>query len=170
MDQWMIEPLTKDHDRSTFSCGRQPLDDFFRVRVSQYEKRNLGRTFVAVPSGRKSVIGYFTLAASSVSFEHLPSKSSHKLPKHPGPVVLLARLAVDQTWQRKGLGEGLLLDALQRSLAIAVELGIYAVAVDAIDNAASTFYQKYGFIALLDHPLHLYLPVATFEKTLSEKP
>ena len=162
--------MAKDHDRSNFSSGKQPLDDFLRVRVSQYEKRNLGKTFVAVPaghsSGKKSVIGYYTLAAGAVSFEHLPAESACKLPKLPVPVVLLARLAVDKTVQGKGLGEGLLLDALQRSLALAAELGIYAVAVDAMDDSAASFYKKYGFISLLDASLHLYLPIATIEKVL----
>ncbi len=78
------------------------------------------------------MIGYYTLAAGAVAFERLPPKTARKLPHHPVPVVLLARLAVDSTAQGKRLGEGLLLDALQRSLDVSAGLGIHAVEVDAL--------------------------------------
>ena len=166
MADWIVEPFTKRHERSGFSCGSPTLDDFIRARVSQYEKRRLGKTFVAVPTGEKRVIGYYTLAAGAVAFDHLPSEASRKLPMHPVPVVLLARLAVDQSTQGKGLGEGLLLDALQRSLVISAGLGVHAVEVDALDDKAARFYHKYGFTPLLDNPLHLFLPIATVEAIL----
>jgi GNAT superfamily N-acetyltransferase len=161
-----VEPFGKHHDRSAFSCGRPALDDFIRARVSQYEKRRLGKTFVAVPPGESRVVGYYTLAAGAVVYEHLPTNASKKLPKHPVPVVLLARLAVDQSFQGKGLGERLLLDALQRSLDLSAGLGVHAVEVDALDDAAAAFYRKYGFTPLLDDPLHLYLPIVTVEDIL----
>ncbi len=166
MAEWTIEPSGKHHDRTAFSCGWPPLDAFIRVRVSQYEKRRLGKTFVAVPPGEARVIGYYTLASSVVVFEHLPPDASRKLPKHPVPVVLLARLAVDQSVQGQGLGEGLLFDVLQRTLTLSSDLGVHAVEVDALDDAAAAFYRKYGFTALLDNPLHLYLPIATVAQVL----
>lgn len=164
---WTIEPFGKAHDRSAFACGKPALDDFIRTRVSQYEKRRLGKTFVAVSEGKKRVIGYYTLAAGAVLFEHLPTVASRKLPKHPIPVILLARLAVDQSVQGQRLGEGLLLDALQRSLNLSDNLGTHAVEVDALDDSAVAFYVKYGFTPLLDNPKHLYLPLATIEKVLN---
>jgi GNAT superfamily N-acetyltransferase len=163
---WLIEPFGKAHDRSAFACGKSSLDDFLCARVSQYEKRRLGKTFVAVPEGEKRVIGYYTLAAGVVTFEHLPTEVSRKLPKHPIPVILLARLAVDQSAQGKGLGEGLLLDALQRSLDLSGNLGAHAVEVNALDDSAIAFYVKYGFAPLFDNPKHLYLPLASIEKVL----
>ncbi|VTS04812.1 GNAT family N-acetyltransferase [Tuwongella immobilis] len=167
MADWTIEPFDKEHDRAAFACGRSTLDDFIRVRVSQYEKRRLGKTFVAVPPGEKRVIGYYTLAAGAVAFERMPVDATRKLPKHPVPVVLLARLAVDQTAQGQRLGEGLLLDALQRTLDLSADLGVHAVEVDAIDDTAAAFYRKYGFVPLLDEPLHLYLPLTTVEQVLA---
>ena len=167
MTEWIVEPFGKQHERAAFSCGKPPLDDFIRSRVSQYEKRRIGKTFVAVPKDAKNVLGYYTLAAGAISFEHLPTDASQKLPKHPVPVVLLARLAVDQSSQGMKLGEGLLLDALQRSLDHSAGLGVHAVEVDAIDDSAAKFYRKYGFTPLLDNPLHLYLPIATVEKLLA---
>lgn len=167
MLDWMIEPFGKVHDRAAFSCGKPPLDEFIRSRVSQYEKRRLGKTYVAVLRGDKRVIGYYTLAAGAVAFEHIPTAASRKLPKHPVPVVLLARLAVDQSAQGQKLGEGLLLDALQRVVDLAGGLGIHAVEVDAIDSHAARFYHKYGFTPLLDDPLHLVLPLSTIESLLN---
>ncbi len=161
MDNWRSERLNRSHRRPEFRCGKAPLDGFLHSLVSQYEKRNLGRTFVAVMEGEKRVYGYYTLAAGSISFQNLPDAAARKLPKHPVPVILLARLAVDLTVQGKGLGEALMIDALKRCLELTETLGVHAVEVDAIDQHAKVFYQKYGFIALLDNELHVYLPTAT---------
>lgn len=166
MADWTFEPFAPHHDRSAFACGKPLLDDFLRARVGQYEKRRLGKTFVAVQPGDKRVIGYYTLSAGAVAFEHLPAAAARKLPKHPVPVVLMARLAVDASVQGKGLGEGLLLDALQRALDLSTGLGVHAVEVDALDESAAAFYRKYGFTPLLDDPLHLYLPLTTVEHVL----
>ena len=170
MTAWLIEPFAKKHYRSGFSCGQSSLDEFLQTRVNQYQRRNLGQTFVAVPQvddvNHHQVIGYYTLAASAVAFQNLPLVRSRRLPKHPVPVVLLGRLAVDRAHQGKGLGEGLLLDALQRTQAIATELGIYAVEVDAIDDSTAAFYTRYGFAPLLDQPRHLFLPIETIDRAI----
>jgi ribosomal protein S18 acetylase RimI-like enzyme len=80
--------------------------------------------------------------------------------------VLLGRLTVDPSVQGQGLGEGLLLDALERSLVLYAGLGIHVAEVDALDATAAAFYRKFGFTALRDNPLHLYLPLATVELLL----
>ena len=162
----IVEPFQKRHDRDGFACGQATLDDFLRTRVTQYDKRRLGRTFVAVARGEVKILGYYTLAAGSVSFDKLPADAARKLPKHPVPVVLLARLAVDLTTQGTRLGELLLLDALHRALGVAAGLGVYTVEVDAIDDRAAAFYRKYGFTPLLDDPHHLYSSIATVEALL----
>jgi GNAT superfamily N-acetyltransferase len=164
MASWQIECLDRSHQREEFCCGKAPLDSFLRTLVNQYEKRNLGRTYVAVRPEEKRVYGYYTLASSALPFAHLPTSASKKLPKHPLPVVLLARLAVDQSVQGQGLGRELLTDALQRCLDLSAGLGVYAVEVDAIDEQARQFYVKYGFVPLLDNDLHLHLPITTIEK------
>lgn len=169
MAEWNVEPLAKDHGRAEFSCGKKPLDDFLRTLVSQYEKRRLGRTYVAVRPGEKRVVGYYTLASGAVSFENLPAEASKKLPRHPVPVILLGRLAVDESVQGQGLGGFLMADALRRCLSLPGQLGVHAVEVDAIDDQAKAFYQRYGFTALLDDPLHLFLPMATVEEAFAEE-
>lgn len=168
MAEWVVEPLSRLHERADFSCGQPALDDFLRSLVSQYEKRRLGKTYVAVRPGETLVLGYYTLASGAVSFDHIPKGAARKLPKHPVPVALLARLAVERGLQGKGLGAALLADALRRVLALAKQLGIHAVEVDAIDAEAKVFYEKFGFVPLLDNDLHLYLPVATIETVFAE--
>jgi len=163
---WIIEPFGKQHDRDGFSSGQPALDEFIRHRVSQYEKRRLGKTFVAVQPGATRVIGFYTLAAGALEFEQLPDLSTRLLPRHPVPVVRLARLAVDRSVQGQRLGEGLLLDALQKTLDLSANLGVHAVAVDAIDETAAAFHRKYGFTALRDRPLQLYLPIAVIDKLI----
>src|SRR5947207_4874978 len=148
MNDWLIERLNKTHQRDEFCCGKAPLDDFLRTLVSQYEKRNLGRTFVAVRPGEKRVWGYYTLASGALSFRDLPDEVARKLPRHPVPVILLARLAVDRSAQGQGLGSALLVDALERSLDLADRLGVHAVEVDAIDEQAEAFYRRSGFTPL----------------------
>lgn len=168
MADWRIERLDGSHERSGFACGKATLDDFIRKLVSQYERRNLGRTYVAVRGEEKRVLGYYTLASGAVPFGSLPGGVAKRLPKHPVPVVLLARLAVDTIDRGQRLGEMLLIDALRRSLALAELLGIHAVEVDAIDAEAKTFYEKYGFVGLPDQELHLYLPITTIRDSFGD--
>lgn len=149
------------HDRTAFTSGNEALDQFLRSLVNQYEKRRLGRTYVAVRPPDPRVWGFYTLAPGSVTFENLPPAAERKLPRHPVPVVLLARLAVDRDAQGRGLGRRLLTDALARALDLSRSLGMHAVEVDAVDADASAFYRKFGFVPLVDRPLHLYLPMAT---------
>jgi GNAT superfamily N-acetyltransferase len=163
MAEWLVERLDASHTRVGFHCGKPSLDQFLLSLVSQYEKRKLGRTYVAVLPGQKRVIGYYTLASGALSFQNLPARAARKLPRHPVPVILLARLAVDQRVQGRGLGKFLLMDALKRCLALSGQVGVHAVEVEAIDEQAREFYEGFGFVPLLDRALHLYLPLATIE-------
>ena len=161
MGEWRIVRLDRGHVREGFDCGKPSLDDFLRVLVGQYEKRNLGRTYVALDGGNPRVLGYYTLASGALDAESLPAKQAKKLPRHPLPVILLARLAVDRSVQGTGLGGFLLRDALTRSLGLSEELGIHAVVVDALDAEARAFYQRFGFSTLTDDEMRLFLPVST---------
>lgn len=169
MAEIRIEPFDKaKHQRKGFQCGKPALDEFLRALVTQYEKRGLGKTFVAVAeTDATRVIGFYTLAASTVTFNQLPSELTKKLPKHPIPVVLLGRLAVDQGAQGQGVGNALLIDALHRCLEISESLGLFAIEVLAIDEAAANFYAKYGFTALLDDARHMYLSISTIQRASS---
>src|SRR5438128_1115901 len=89
MAVWQIEPLGKAHVRASFSCGQPSLDQFIRELASQYDRRDMGRTFVATLAPESTVLGYYTLSAGAVAFENLPQQTSRKLPRHPIPVVHL---------------------------------------------------------------------------------
>jgi GNAT superfamily N-acetyltransferase len=169
MAEWSIEPLAKTHERGEFSCGKVSLDNFLRSLVSQYEKRRLGRTYVAVRSREKRVFGYYTLATGAIPFENLPAEATKKLPRHPVPVILLARLAVDRSVQGQGLGGYLMGDALRRCLSLSRQLGVHAVEVDALDEHARAFYQRYSFSPLVDNLFHLYLPMTTIEAAFKDE-
>ena len=161
---WRIESLKASHDRAQFTCGQTPLDDYLRHYANQHTRKGIGRTFVAVLPPARQIFGFYTLASSSVAFEHAPTALQRKLPRYPLPVALLGRLAVDQSTQGQGLGEFLLLDVCHRVAAIAEEIGLCALEVHALNDAATAFYKKYGFQPFLDRPNHLILPMATLQQ------
>src|SRR5437868_7515807 len=146
MDDWISEPLNKDHDRTDFSCGHASLDDFLKKYAGQYTRRKLGTTYALVRRGQSVVLGYYTLAPSHFEFAHAPAALLKGLPKHPVPSLLLARLAVQQSERGKGLGKYLLLDAFDRCLRVAREVAFRAIEVEAIADQAAAFYAKYGFL------------------------
>ncbi len=158
--QWLIEPLSEKHRRDSFNCGVESLDTFLRHLSTQYQRRNIGRTWVAVALGGVEVLGYYTLSNGALQPTALPPQLHKKLPRHlPIPVMHLGRLAVDRRFSGRGLGEHLLLDALRRTWEQSRQVGIYAVEVRAINEAARAFYSRYGFASLPDDRLHMYLPI-----------
>jgi GNAT superfamily N-acetyltransferase len=156
---WLVEPLNRTHDRSSFDCGQAPLNQWLQQLAGQYQRRDLARTYVAVRRGETKVLGFYAISNHHVSFDALPADQAKGLPTIDIPVVLLGRLAVDRSVQHQGLGEHLLIDALRRASYVAEQVGIRAVEVHAIDDAARAFYRKYGFIPLRDDPHHLFLPI-----------
>jgi GNAT superfamily N-acetyltransferase len=159
--EWRIEQLGREHAREGFDCGKRSLNEFLHVLVSQYEKRGLGRTCVALQGEDPRVLGYYTLASGSIKVESLPANQIKKLPRHALPVILLARLAVEKGVHGQGLGGFLLRDALTRSLDLADQLGIHAVVVDALDTEAKVFYERSGFIPLTESETRPFLPLGT---------
>jgi GNAT superfamily N-acetyltransferase len=166
MDDWVVEPLNKGHERADFSCGHASLDDFLKRYASQYARRELGTTYVVVVGGQPRVLGYYTLAPSHFEFAHAPAELLKGLPKHPVPSLLLARLAVTQSERGKGLGRYLLLDAFDRCLRVAREVAFRAIEVDAIDEPAAAFYVKYGFLPFPSDPHHLAIALETIQEVL----
>jgi len=164
MAEWLIERLGSSHEREAFCCGKDPLDNFLKNLATQYEKKRVGRTFVATRPGEKKVLGYYTSATGSFALDALPAARRKKLPRHPLPTVHLGRLAVDATCQGQGLGETLLFHFLRKALEVSAELGVFAVDLWALDEQAGRFYCKYGFIPLEDAALHLFLPLETVER------
>ena len=160
-----VEPLGKIHDRTEFSSGNQALDVYFQKQAHQDIEKKVAATFVLVDTDMGAIAGFFTLSSTAVPLDQLPPDTAKKLPKYPlVPATLLARLAVHTKYRGQGLGEFLLLDALQRSLDNSKRVGSAAVIVDAKDDAARNFYLKHRFIELPDQSMRLFLPMKTIEK------
>lgn len=164
MATWTIRRLDKVHDRSAFDCGQPLLNEWLKDRAGQFDRRDLSRTFVATRPDETLVTGYYAISTHRVIYDVLPAGEAKGLPRLDVPVVLIGRLAVDQSVQGQGLGALLLVDALRRSLQISEQVGIRAVEVDALDEAARSFYLKFGFRSLLDDPRHLFLPMHEIRK------
>jgi GNAT superfamily N-acetyltransferase len=146
----------------TFDCGNDLLNDWLKRQAWRSEGSS-ARTYV-VREGRR-VVAYYCLATGGVSRSNLPRKLRHGLPD-PVPVLILGRLAVDKASQRRGIGAGLLRDALRRSLQVSRDVGVRAVLVHAIDVEAMSFYMGYGFIEFPLGSRTLYLPIETIAKAL----
>ncbi len=122
---------------------------------------------VILPNEPKKVIGFYTLSAGSIQFENLPTDLQKKLARYPIPIAKLGRLAVDLSMTGKGLGSYLLWHALAKSAQIAIDqMGIVAVVVDAKNDEAKLFYEKYGFKSLQRHTHTLCITMETIRDSL----
>ncbi len=163
---YAIEPLASSHVRADFSCGKDALDRYFRDLVSQDIKRRVSNCFVALDEAG-GVAAFYTLAATSLPLTELSPKEAKRLPRYPLlPAGLIGRLAVDQRCRGKGLGSALIVDAIMR--AMRAEPAIFALVVDAKDDAATAFYEHLGFHRFISQPMRLFLPLAEAVRLLSE--
>jgi GNAT superfamily N-acetyltransferase len=163
-----FEALSKLHDRSEFDCGKPALNEFLIRFATQYQKRNLARTYVLVEEGSSRVLAYYTLATSSIELEAIPPEHASRLPQHPIPCVLLARLAVASSQHGKGVGARLLRDCFERCLLLAQQIGIHAIVVDAIDEAAAQFYEHFDFVRFVKQQHKLILPLSKLVQTQTD--
>lgn len=153
----ILEPLGKQHDRSNFTCGEAELDDWFRRRAGQDERRNIARVFVAVDS-ELGVVGFYSLSSFKLDVDDLSEDIAHKLPRYDGiPAAPIGRLARDVRVRGKGIGELLVADAVRRILSAAQSLAVFAIMVDAKDERAATFYGRFGFRRFPLRPNRLFL-------------
>ena len=156
----VIEALAPTHDRTRFSCGVETLDRYFQTQVTQDVRRRVAACYVALDTATARVAGYYTLSAASIPLTEMPETLARHLPRYPAvPVARLGRLAVDREWQGRRLGGALLWDAALR--AERSEVAVFALAVDAKDDAAEAFYRHHGFTAFGSLPRQLFLPLAS---------
>lgn len=164
-ERLVIEPLARSHhDRAGFDCGKEVLNIFLRNFARQNDEKGLGRTYVLAEAGQAAILGYYTISTGEIEFDDVPKPVRKGLPSYPIPVSHIGRLAIDKRMQGKGFGTDLLIDAFRRTLAAAEQIGIHAVEVVALDDEAKRFYLRFGFVELLDDPLHLYLAVGTIRQ------
>jgi predicted N-acetyltransferase YhbS len=161
------EPLRRNHNTEGFACGEPSLDRWIERHARQAEASDSARVFVTTDGGER-VVGFYALAAASVSPEEATERLIKGQPKHQSvPVVLIGRLAVALDDQGNQLGRSLLQDALLRSASAADSIGARAVVVHAISDDAARFYERFGFEASPTDPHHLVLLMKDLRKLLS---
>jgi GNAT superfamily N-acetyltransferase len=161
-----IEKLQRSHAVEEFSCGDAALDRFLVRFALQAQQANSSRTYVGL-SGT-CIIGFYTLVVGEVRHSDAPARLVKGMPRHPIPLMVLARLAVQAQWRGRGIGGGLLLDALGRTLQVADIAGVRALAVHAKDEAAKSFYRHFGFAPSPTDARHLFMLVT--DMRLAAKP
>ena len=162
-DRRAPEKLSPEHDLAAFDSGETALDEWLRRRAAQNESRGASRTYV-ICSGKR-VAGYYSLAVGAATHEPVAGRIKRNLPD-PIPVMILGRLAVDRTFQGKGIGTGLLKDAVLRTLQAANIAGIRALLVHAISDSAKRFYEAYGFIASPVDPMTAMITLVEAERII----
>jgi GNAT superfamily N-acetyltransferase len=156
-----IEPLGREHDRASFTCGQADLDDWFWHRANQDERRNIARVFLAVDDVL-GIAGFYSLGSFALSIDDLPEALARKLPRYRSvSAALIGRLARDERMRGRGVGALLLADAVRRILGAGRSIAVYAIVVDAKDDGAADFYRAFGFRPFPLRPKRLFLPTAT---------
>jgi GNAT superfamily N-acetyltransferase len=150
-----VEKLRGDHPVEVFDCGRVELNRYLQRFAWQNQQAGAAQTYVGVAG--EVLVGYYSLAVGHVTLGDAPARLTKGLAKHPIPIMLLARLAVDRRWQGQGVGRALLRDAMQRTVQAADIAGIRAFAVHAKDDEARRFYEHFDFIPSPTDPMHLFV-------------
>jgi predicted N-acetyltransferase YhbS len=159
-------PLAPGDRTDDFRCGAPELDEWLHRYARTAASVGSARTFVTVTDDR--VAGYYALAAGSVERAAAAGRLGRGMPGHPVPVVVLARLAVDERDQGAGVGRGLLRDAMLRTLTAAHSIGVRALIVHARDASAAAFYGRSGFEPSPTDPLHLVLLMKDLRASIAD--
>jgi GNAT superfamily N-acetyltransferase len=149
-----IVKLDRFHLVDGFDCGREPLNRFLIRFALQNQQAGASQTYLALAD--EQIAGFYTLAVGQVEYKDAPPRLTKGLAHYPVPIMLLARLATAIAWQGKGLGAGLLKDAMLRTLQAAEIAGIRAFAVHAKDDQARAFYEHFDFVPSPADPYHLF--------------
>jgi len=160
--RWVIRKLERSHLVERFNCGYEDLNRYISRFALNNQSAGSAQTYVAIAGN--TVVGYYSLAVGAVAHTQAPPRMAKGLARHPVPVMLLARLAVDGEVKGQGLGAALLHDALARTLQAADIAGIRALIVHAKDDAARRFYEHFNFDPSPTDSYHLYLLIKDLRK------
>ncbi len=154
------------HDRKAFDCGSEPLNTYLRTQAAKHQSQRIARVFVLVDKSEPSRIrGFYALSSSHITRADLTENEARKLPRHPVPTVTLGRLAVDRASAHQGYGTLLLMNAIKRCALVGGQTGVYAIVVDAKDQHAKAFYERFGFRKIDGNRFRLYLSIVTALKS-----
>jgi GNAT superfamily N-acetyltransferase len=155
MTAFVVEKLARHHAVEIFDCGQAALNRFLLRFALSSQQANASQTYVGLADAE--IVGFYTLVVGEVAYADAPERLTKGLARHPVPLMLLARLAVSVAWQGRGIGAGLLKDAMRRTVQVADIVGIRALAAHAKDDAARAYYEHFGFVASPSDPLHLFI-------------
>ena len=145
----LIEPLSRIHDRKSFSCGEPAVDCFLQEKAMQDQRLDLARSRVLCDGNkREEIIGYYTLIIVLIPQESIPNDRPRI--KRPIPAILLGQIGIDVRFQGKGFGDRLLFDAQSKVLEIADKVGVRAMVLDARTENLVSWYESQDFIKLPD--------------------
>jgi GNAT superfamily N-acetyltransferase len=150
-----VEKLRREHAIEGFDCGREELNRYLLRYAWQNQQAGASQTYVGIADD--AIVGFYTLAVGHLTHEDAPARLTKGPARHPVPIMLLARLAVDRRWHGRGVGKAVLRDAMQRTLQAAEIAGIRAFAVHAKDEDARRFYEHFDFIPSPVDPMHLFV-------------
>lgn len=151
----LVTELAPRHNRADFDCGEPALNQFLQRLARQQSSRDFSKTYVVCQPDLPQIFGFYTISSGSIDFAHWSPQL--RLPRYPVPVARLGRLAVDTRAQGQGIGQVLLSHAVNLALMLSNHIGLYALVVDAKDEAAAAFYIRHGFVRFPDRPLKLFL-------------
>ena len=160
-----VRKLAPADSTEGFDCGQAPLNQFLQRYALVNQKANSAQTYVCCLGAE--VVGFYSLAVGSVDPENAPARVMKGLARHPVPVMILARLAVDRDHQGQGLGKALLKDALLRTAQAADIAGIRCLLVHAKDEAARQWYESWEFEPSPTDPYHLFLMLKDLKALLA---
>jgi predicted N-acetyltransferase YhbS len=160
------EPLSTDHDLTPFTSGTESLDRWLKQRAMKNQVSGASRTFVACRASQ--VVAYYALASSAIAVETASSRLRRNMP-NPIPVVVLARLAVDQRLQGQGFGRALVQDAGLRVIQAADAIGIRGMIVHALSDNAKAFYERVGFESSPLDPMILMITLNDLKAALTDR-
>jgi GNAT superfamily N-acetyltransferase len=154
--------LATEHRLDDFACGVESLDDWLKRRARPNQISGASRTYVVAEDAK--VVGYYCLASGALALNEAPVPARRNMPD-PVPIAVLGRLAIDKSWQGRGVGVALLQDAVLRTIRASDILGIRGLLVHALSGEAKAFYEHHGFVASPTQPMTL---VLSFKKNVSE--
>ncbi|MCO5066763.1 MAG: GNAT family N-acetyltransferase [Rhizobiaceae bacterium] len=164
---WHEEAIATSHNRKGFDCGDAELSIFLQRFARQGHEQGAAKTFCAVPDAQADrILGFYSLAPASIKYDTVPPSMTKGLARHKEPGFLLARLAVDRSVAGRRLGGQLLLLAALRCIRVTQEIGGVLMIIDAKNDRVARWYAGYGAEPLMDRPLTLVAPLATFAAAL----
>ncbi len=159
-----FDELSRKHDRSGFDCGVYELNQYLKNTARQHSAKGVSRTFVLLEDGKPDeILGFYTLVFCEIRVHELPVEylKKYHIKAH---AAKLARLAVSKKYQRQKLGKYMMVNAIERTMLIAKNIGIIGFFVDAKDISAKRYYEQFGFISLPENSLQLFMPLQKLQQ------